>query len=121
MYISIYCIRGVSLSHGDGNERRALKLPLLEALRGTIGFGDLDTLVTDILMTSFGDANLDGAFDSSDLVAIFPAGEYNDMIENNSRWRTGDWNCDREFDTSDLVLAFQAGRFELPSPSGPIV
>ena len=63
--------------------------------------------------TYFGDANLDGEFNSGDLVAVFQAGEYEDGIDGNSGWATGDWNGDTEFDTSDLVAAFQDGGFEL--------
>ena len=42
----------------------------------------------------FGDANLDGAFDSGDLVQIFATGEYEDDQSGNSTWADGDWNCD---------------------------
>ncbi|MDG2383927.1 MAG: CotH kinase family protein [Pirellulaceae bacterium] len=72
---------------------------------------DRDHLVREILMTDFGDANLDGVFNSSDLVSIFQAGEYEDESTNNSNWNEGDWNGDGEFDSSDLILAFQAGKF----------
>jgi hypothetical protein len=62
-----------------------------------------------------GDANRDGVFNSSDLVQVFQAGEYEDGIQKNSTWEEGDWNGDSEFDTSDLVLAFQTGRY---TPAG---
>ena len=55
------------------------------------------------------DANLDGRFDTSDLVAIFQRGEYEDAIAGNSTWSDGDWNCDGDFTTSDLVVALQKG------------
>jgi hypothetical protein len=72
--------------------------------------------------TFFGDTNLDGEFNSGDLVAIFVAGEYEDTIEGNSSWSTGDWNGDGEFDTSDLVLAFQDGGYEnRPQDSANVV
>lgn len=58
-----------------------------------------------------GDSNRDGTFDSSDLVLIFAAGEYEDGIESNSVWETGDWNGDGDFDTTDLVFAFQSGGY----------
>jgi hypothetical protein len=60
-----------------------------------------------------GDANGDGQFDSTDLVLIFQAGEYEDAIAGNSTWSEGDWTCDGDFDTSDLVAAFQSGNYEL--------
>lgn len=58
-----------------------------------------------------GDANEDGVFDSSDLVQIFQAGEYEDEKPANSIYAEGDWNGDGEFDSSDLVFAFQFGRY----------
>ena len=55
--------------------------------------------------------------DSSDLVRVFQAGEYEDQIEGNSSFGTGDWNGDGEFDSSDLVMAFQAGHYEAGAAS----
>ncbi|MCA9215162.1 MAG: PEP-CTERM sorting domain-containing protein [Planctomycetales bacterium] len=63
--------------------------------------------------TWFGDSNLDGVFNTSDLVTVFQEGQYEDGIDGNSSWTTGDWNGDGEFDTGDLVLAFQDGGFEV--------
>ena len=79
---------------------------------GAVDDGDLSGLVNGILGTTFGDANLDGRFDSEDLQRVFEAGEYLDSKEKNSRWSTGDWNCDGEFDTEDIVLAFTAGGYQ---------
>jgi hypothetical protein len=59
-----------------------------------------------------GDANLDGAFDSTDLVLVFQAGQYEDAIAGNSVWSTGDWDGDGDFTTSDLVMAFGFGAYE---------
>jgi hypothetical protein len=59
-----------------------------------------------------GDSNRDGNFDSSDLVLVFQAGEYEDAIAANSTFAEGDWNGDGEFDMRDLVLAFQVGLYE---------
>ena len=69
--------------------------------------------VHDVLKTWIGDSNLDGEFNSSDLVAVFDAGQYEDGIAGNSTWVTGDWTGDGEFDTSDFVAAFDDGGFEL--------
>ena len=66
----------------------------------------------EVMFSYFGDANLDGTFDTSDLVAVFQSGEYEDGVAANSSWSTGDWNGDNEFDTGDLVFAFQDGGFE---------
>ena len=85
------------------------------------------TWVHEIANTYFGDSNLDGEFNSADLVSIFVAGEYEDAIGGNSTWATGDWSGNGEFDSADLVLAFQDGGYELgpraavnnvPEPNG---
>ena len=58
-----------------------------------------------------GDVNNDGRFNSSDLVAVFQSGQYEDDLEDNSTFASGDWNGDGEFTTSDLVAAFTAGTY----------
>ena len=77
---------------------------------------DFETLM-DILGTQPGDANFDLWFDSSDLVTVFEAAEYEDDVFQNSQWITGDWNGDAEFDTSDLIYAFAWGGYEAPAAS----
>jgi ELWxxDGT repeat protein len=67
----------------------------------------LDTGTSPVI----GDANGDGRFDSSDLVQVFQAGEFEDQIPNNSTWEEGDWNGDGDFTTADLVLALQSGSY----------
>lgn len=76
-----------------------------------IDFADLTFLIQNIMGSTFGDANLDGRFNSADLVQVFVTGEYEDAITGNSTWADGDWNCDGEFSTQDLVVAFQAGGY----------
>jgi uncharacterized protein YjbI with pentapeptide repeats len=84
---------------------------------------DLDTWVYDLKGTWYGDANLDGQFDSSDLIDVLAAGQYEDADTLNSTWASGDWNADGEFDSSDLLLAFQDGGYEqgprVPAPAVP--
>ena len=49
----------------------------------------------EVLANTFiGDSNLDGEFNSSDLVVVFTAGEYEDDASRNSVWSQGDWNGD---------------------------
>jgi hypothetical protein len=72
---------------------------------------DFYFIVRDWLRTDAGDANLDRIFNSTDLVVVFTAGEYEDAVPGNSTWAEGDWNCDGDFNTSDLVAAFQAGNY----------
>lgn len=56
-----------------------------------------------------GDSNIDGIFDSADLVLVFQAGLY----ESNqvATWDTGDWDHDGFCTSADLVLAFQIGAY----------
>lgn len=78
---------------------------------GIVDANDRVFLVNRVLRTSFGDSNLDGVFDSRDLVLVFQQGEYEDSVSMNSTWIDGDWDGDGEFATSDLVLAFQSGAY----------
>ena len=66
-----------------------------------------------LTIIGYGDANADGFFNSSDLVQVFQAGEYEDGIDNNSYWSTGDWYQDGEFNSADIVFAFQLGQYEV--------
>ena len=114
---------------GDFNQSGSLDAQDIDLLSIAVNVGDHpaefdltgDALVTDddrlfwvvaVKNTFFGDANLDGEFNSSDFVAVFEAGEYEDGILANSTWATGDWNGDGEFDSSDFVVAFAAEGFE---------
>ena len=69
-----------------------------------------------------GDADVDGEFNSADLVAVFTAGQYEDGIPLNSVWSTGDWDGNGEFDSSDVVVAFSDGGYEQgPQPAANAV
>lgn len=65
----------------------------------------------------YGDANLDGRFDSRDLMLVLQANEYQDDIQHNSTWAEGDWNGDREFDRLDLVSALASRPFQRIAPN----
>ena len=94
---------------------------------GLVNDTDRTVWVHDLKKTSFGDANLNGLFDSADLVNVFRAGEYDDDIALNSTWATGDWNGDGDFDSGDLVTAFQDGGYVqgavagVPEPSALVL
>ncbi|MCA9151719.1 MAG: hypothetical protein KDA92_20585 [Planctomycetales bacterium] len=79
---------------------------------GQLTEADREVWVVDLQHTYFGDANLDGLFDSSDLVAVFAQGEYEDGLDENSGWADGDWDGDGDFSTSDLVVAFAGGGYD---------
>ena len=89
---------------------------------GVVDQDDRERWVKDHLKTAFGDSNLNGQFDSSDLVQVFIAGEYEDDIDKNSGWAEGDWDGDGDFTTSDLVFVFEEGGYEAASkPDTPTV
>ncbi len=79
-----------------------------------VNFNDVLSWIKCSKGTCIGDANLDGVFDSGDLVQLFQSGLY----ENNAdaTWMQGDWNGDCRFDSSDLLVAFQEGCYEAASP-----
>ena len=71
---------------------------------------DLDIWVKQLKETWFGDANLNGLFDTTDLVNVFQAGKYEKDAD--ATWDEGDWSGDLRFNTTDLVNAFQDGGYE---------
>ena len=117
----------VSWAENDGQEQFILHLlsdrvyTPKSALAGDIdGDDDVDILYASAVLDRIvlrknvglpGDANSDGVFDSSDLVQMLQAGEYEDQIEDNSTLIEGDFDGDGDVTTSDLVFAFQHGNF----------
>ena len=73
---------------------------------------DRSTWVKDLKKTWFGDADLNGEFNSGDFVAVFSAGKYEDGIEGNATWAEGDWDGNMDFDSGDFVAAFSDGGYE---------
>ena len=72
---------------------------------------DLRFMIENVLMTTFGDSNLDGFFNTLDIVAVLQSAEYEDETDGNSGWAEGDWNGDGDFDKLDLVFALQNSEF----------
>ena len=58
-----------------------------------------------------GDSNLDGWFNTADLVQVLQIGKYETDVP--ATWEEGDWDGNGYFGTSDLVLALQIGRYEV--------
>ncbi|MCA9215032.1 MAG: pentapeptide repeat-containing protein [Planctomycetales bacterium] len=106
--IRSYSIDGLMVAIKDKSENLRFDLDG----SNTVDFDDLRFEIENNWQTSFGDANLDGRFDTKDLVAVFQANQYEDNIPWNSGWSTGDWNGDGDFDSADLRLAFQSGKWE---------
>ncbi len=73
---------------------------------GLVNENDRDEMVFGVLGTTYGDADVNGTFNSQDFVDIFQMGEYKDDIRGNSTWEEGDWNGDGDFDELDMLLAF---------------
>ena len=78
---------------------------------GRVDEFDRDVLVEVIFGTTYGDANLDGIFDSTDLTIFFRAGLYESRLGFVATWATGDCNGDGWFDSGDLVFVLQWGRY----------
>lgn len=79
---------------------------------GMLTRGDVDELVR-FLRTTYGDADFDGKFDTSDMNKLFVHNQFEDGRHQNSTWETGDFDGNGEFDTSDLIYVFQNGLYEL--------
>lgn len=94
-------------------------------LDGQGNTSDLRDLLRTGWNSSFGDANLDGVFDSADLVRTLIAGRYEAIDGALASWTTGDWNGDGVFNSSDFVLALSEGQYQgeslaaSPTPAEP--
>lgn len=93
---------------------------------GVANLEDRRYWVHDLANTYFGDSDLNGVFDTEDLVSVFSAGKFE--LDGKTSWSEGDWNGDRRFDSGDLVIAFQDGGFEtgrrpevVPEPSSAVM
>jgi hypothetical protein len=90
----------------DGSHPQTLDL----TFDGLINDLDRQTWIRDLRQTYVGDANLDGVFNSSDLVAVLASGSYEADV--GSVWSTGDFNGDGRTNSSDLVAALADGGYE---------
>ncbi|MCP4194549.1 MAG: PEP-CTERM sorting domain-containing protein [Planctomycetaceae bacterium] len=85
---------------------------------GVVNTADRIIWVNDLKNTWMGDADLNGQFDSGDLVTVFAAAKYETGQE--ASWGQGDWNGDQKFDSGDLVTAFSNAGYEAGErPGGP--
>jgi hypothetical protein len=80
---------------------------------GQLTDADRRVWVVDLKKTWFGDATMDGNFNTTDFVQVLQRGQYEDGINGNSGWADGDWNGDKDFGTGDLVTALQDGGYEV--------
>jgi len=78
---------------------------------GTVDLADHSRWTKDLKHAWLGDANLDGEFDSDDLIFVFQAAKYE--VDEDAGWAEGDWTADGRFDTSDLMAAFSEAGYEM--------
>jgi hypothetical protein len=71
---------------------------------------DVQNWIRDQFGSWVGDANLDGEFNSSDLVQVLASGTYE--LDQPSAWTTGDFNGDGRTNSADLVAALADGGYE---------
>ena len=90
--------------------------------------GDHRIWVKELKGTYFGDANLDGQFNSPDLTTVLKAAKYGLDVDTN--WAEGDWTGDGRFDAHDITLALQDGGYNrgalaavgaVPEPSAMVL
>jgi hypothetical protein len=79
-----------------------------------VNTADISVWVSDLYKTWIGDANLDGEFNSNDLVVVLAGGMYESGQA--AVWSTGDFDGDGLANTSDLVFALADGGYEM----GPV-
>jgi hypothetical protein len=71
---------------------------------------DVRVWIRDLFNSWVGDADLNGEFNSSDLVAVLASGTYEADVP--SVWSTGDFNGDGRTNSGDLVAALADGGYE---------
>ncbi len=76
-----------------------------------VDINDINSWVKDAFNSWIGDANLDGEFNSGDLVTVLSSGTYEADVD--AVWSTGDFNGDGRANTSDLVAALSDGGYEV--------
>lgn len=85
---------------------------------GLVNTADRKIWVNDLKNTWMGDSDLNGVFDSGDLVTVFASAKYE--TGQTANWGQGDWNGDQTFDSGDLVEAFSNAGYEAGQrPGGP--
>ena len=82
----------------------------------------MDELIEGVLNTWYGDSNLDGEFNTTDLIDAFQIGEYEDSEDGNSGWSDGDWDGDADFTPDDLIESLASGGYRAgPRPAAVAV
>ena len=77
---------------------------------GLVDGEDLNTWIKTLFRTWIGDANLDGEFNSVDLIDALAAGTYE--TDSDAIWSSGDFDGDARFNSGDLIIALADGGYE---------
>ena len=77
---------------------------------GLVNIDDRLYWVHQLKNTWLGDADLNGDFNSTDMVQVFVAGKYE--TGDGAGWAEGDWNGNGVFNSGDMVAAFVDGGYE---------
>ena len=76
----------------------------------TVDEHDLAYWVHDVKQTWIGDGDLDGEFNSDDLIRALAANTYEQDVD--ATWLTGDFNASGRFDSLNLMDALDDGGYE---------
>jgi hypothetical protein len=112
---------------GDFNKNKKLDAPDIDDLTSKVAAGtnvaqydlnadalvdsaDIGVWIHDLFNTWIGDADLNGEFNTGDLVSVLASGTYEADVA--SVWSTGDFNGDGRTNTGDLVGALADGGYE---------
>ena len=112
---------------GNGDSFTILTADQMSGSFGTVTGLDYDNAVetghelrlsqtsTDITLTAFraayGDGNMDGQLDSTDLFAILTGGKYNHPEFGPATWLEGDFSGDDLVNSTDLFLILGTGKY----------
>lgn len=77
---------------------------------GIVDIADHTHWLTDLKMVNHGDADMNGRFESTDLILTFRSGLYESTSP--ATWESGDWDGDGRFTTGDLTVAFATGSYQ---------
>ena len=77
---------------------------------GELNQADQVYWVRELKHTWIGDTDLNGHFDSNDMINVFQKGIYE--TDQPATWEDGDWNGNGRFESRDLIFAFQNGGYE---------
>ncbi len=97
------------LSEAIRNGATTVDMDLNEDL--SVNQSDRRVWVEQLSNTWFGDANLDGLFDPTDLIEVLQAGKYENGRNFDAGWAEGDFDGNGDFESKDLITALAGGGY----------